>query len=86
MTTGTIVLGFGDNDPDAMTLNEEGAKCYTKDFLSASILRNEVDLDDDEFEMNLKARSSQTPAKTKGSQSVSKSKDAQKDKKRTQSM
>jgi len=84
-TTNTIVLGFGVNDPDAMTLHEEGAICYTKDFLSASILRNEVDLDGVEFR-NFKARSSQTPAKTRVSQSVTKSKGAQKDKIRTKSM
>ena len=82
----TIVLGFGDNDPDAMTLNEDGAACYTKDFLSTSILRGEVDFEDDEFQMTFKSRGSQSASKPKVSQSASKKKGSQKDKRRTKSI
>ena len=82
----TIVLGYGDDDVNAITLMEEGTKCYTKDFLSASILRNEVDLEDEEFQMTCKSRGSKVASKTKGSQPVSKAKGAQKEKRRTKSM
>ncbi|KAF1983174.1 hypothetical protein K402DRAFT_396882 [Aulographum hederae CBS 113979] len=45
----TIVIGLEDGDRDAEALAEDGWTCYSKEILSLSIIRGELDLEDDEF-------------------------------------
>lgn len=44
-----VVLAKEDKDKEAGKLMQEGFTCYTKDLLTSSILRGQVDLDSDEF-------------------------------------
>ncbi|KAF1849447.1 uncharacterized protein K460DRAFT_331441 [Cucurbitaria berberidis CBS 394.84] len=44
-----IVLAKEDRDKEAEKLMQDGTTCYSKDLLTNSILRGEVDLDSDEF-------------------------------------
>lgn len=46
-----MVLASEKNDLDAISLIELGNICYTKDFLSMSVLRGEADLEDAEFKI-----------------------------------
>jgi hypothetical protein len=45
----TILLGLEEKDPDCKLLIEKGFKCFSKDFLTMSILRAQADTDSDEF-------------------------------------
>jgi hypothetical protein len=44
-----IFLGLEEGDPGSAALMEAGYAVYTRDFLTCSILRGEIDLDSDEF-------------------------------------
>jgi len=46
-----IVLGLEEGDADVEKLLEQ-AKCYSKDFLSISIIRGAIDLNSDEFQLS----------------------------------
>ncbi|KAF2798189.1 hypothetical protein K505DRAFT_117783 [Melanomma pulvis-pyrius CBS 109.77] len=50
-TADTIILALGEEDEDAATLMQDGHVCYTRDFLTLSILRGEISLDSDEFQI-----------------------------------
>lgn len=49
----TIVLGLEKEDLEARNFFEHGFTCFTKDMLSSSILRGELDLDADEFKIKM---------------------------------
>jgi len=53
----TIVLGLEEGDNDVEKILEQGT-CYSKDFLSTSIIRGTVDLDSNEFQLLLKSSQS----------------------------
>jgi hypothetical protein len=55
-TEDTIVLAAEKDDADAQALIESGRTCFSKDFLTNSILRGEVDLQSDEFRITIKAK------------------------------
>ncbi|KAF2000969.1 hypothetical protein P154DRAFT_522231 [Amniculicola lignicola CBS 123094] len=60
----TIILAIEQDDDDAIVLAEKGMVCYSKDLLTLSILRGDVDLHSEEFK--LKLMSSQGKKKGRG--------------------
>lgn len=52
----TIVLAAESDDPDAKALVEAGRACFSKDFLTKSILRGELDRQSDEFRIDVMAK------------------------------
>lgn len=61
----TILLAKEDGDEDAVALVESGKTCFSKDFLTNSILRGAVDLESDEFKIKAGPTASEQP-KRKG--------------------
>lgn len=50
-----IVIGAEEGDTDAEKLIESGKACFSKDFLTNSILRGAIDLESEEFRISPKA-------------------------------
>lgn len=48
----TIIMALEEGDEEAVALAKEGHPCYSKDLLTLSILRGEVDLENDELKLN----------------------------------
>jgi hypothetical protein len=47
----TIVIAKEEDDPEAEKLIQDSVTCYTKDLLTTSILRGNVELDSNEFKI-----------------------------------
>ncbi|KAJ4376216.1 hypothetical protein N0V83_001498 [Neocucurbitaria cava] len=67
-----VVLAKGDKDKELAKLMQEGFTCYTKDLLTNSILRGQVDLDSDEFMINAGAAVSTATAADNANESKTK--------------
>ncbi|KAF2654609.1 hypothetical protein K491DRAFT_659771 [Lophiostoma macrostomum CBS 122681] len=61
----TILLGLEEKDPDCKVLVEKGFKCFSKDFLTMSIMRAQADIDSDEFRIKIDTVTA-TESKRKG--------------------
>lgn len=64
--TDAVMIGIANNDPDITNLLATGSTCYTKDFLTMSLLRGACDFTSVEFQIKKQDKKKGAPKKTKG--------------------
>lgn len=64
--TDAVMIGLAHNDPDVANLLATGSTCYTKDFLTMSLLRGACDFTSVEFQIKKQDKKKGAPKKTKG--------------------